>query len=71
MMHKELTCLCVRWLRQPLLDLAEIERRMDVVEAFLLNTRTRNEIRDGPLKGMPDLDLVLTRFVLNIEICFQ
>jgi DNA mismatch repair protein MSH2 len=63
-----MTYLFVRWLRQPLLDLVEIERRMDVVEAFLHNTRTRNEIRDGPLKGMPDLDLVLTRFVPSIFI---
>jgi DNA mismatch repair ATPase MutS len=50
-----------RWLRQPLVDLPEIESRLDVVEGFWKNTLTRNEIRDGPLRAMPDLDLVLAR----------
>ncbi|KAJ1427714.1 muts domain V-domain-containing protein [Ochromonadaceae sp. CCMP2298] len=50
-----------RWLRQPLLDSEEINARLDVVEAFFGSTVHRNEIREGALKAVPDLDVVMAR----------
>lgn len=48
-----------RWLRQPLLDEVEINARLEVVQAFFSSTHHRNELRDGPLKAVPDLDTVI------------
>jgi DNA mismatch repair ATPase MutS len=45
-----------RWLRQPLIDAIEINKRLDIVEIFKSNTLYRNKLIDGPLKGVPDLD---------------
>lgn len=50
-----------RWLRQPLLDSDEINKRLDIVQVFHNSTLYRNELRDGPLKAVPDLDLVLSK----------
>jgi DNA mismatch repair protein MSH2 len=50
-----------RWLRQPLLDTEEINSRLDLVEALKDSTLHRNQICDGPLKGVPDLDLVVAK----------
>lgn len=51
----------VRWLRQPLVDVKEINRRLDVVEVMHLHPSFRNKLRDGPLKSLPDLDTVLSK----------
>lgn len=50
-----------RWLRQPLLDENAISERQEVVQAFFSNTHHRNELREGPLKAVPDLDAVIHR----------
>jgi DNA mismatch repair ATPase MutS len=50
---------CCRWLRQPLLDEQEICRRQEVAQAFFQSTHHRNELRDGALKAVPDLDAVI------------
>lgn len=44
-----------RWLRQPLLDVAQIEQRLDVVEALLHNPKLRSALRDSGLKSIPDV----------------
>ena len=51
----------IRWLRQPLLDVSEINSRQDSVEILYKNPAFRNRLRDGPLKGLPDLDAVLSK----------
>jgi DNA mismatch repair ATPase MutS len=50
-----------RWLRQPLLDDIEICKRQEVVQAFFQSTFHRNELRDGALKAVPDLDAVINK----------
>ncbi|MCC6454326.1 MAG: DNA mismatch repair protein MutS [Caldilineaceae bacterium] len=44
-----------RWLNQPLLDVAAIQRRLDAVEYFIANTPTRLELREL-LREMGDLE---------------
>jgi DNA mismatch repair protein MSH2 len=50
-----------RWLRQPLTDHEEINRRLDFVEALKDCTVSRNRLIEGPLKGLPDLDSICSR----------
>lgn len=50
-----------RWLRQPLIDADEINARLDIVEILKLSTNARNQLYDGPLKGIPDLDQVVAK----------
>lgn len=52
-----------RWLRQPLLDVKEINIRLDVVEIMHLNPASRNKLRDGPMKSIPDLELVIAKML--------
>lgn len=44
-----------RWLNQPLLDVAAIQQRHDLVEYFIVNTSTRLELREL-LREMGDLE---------------
>lgn len=55
------TRLLERWLRQPLLDCEVLNRRLDVVELLKNSTTTRNQLADTALKGLPDVDLAMTR----------
>jgi len=50
-----------RWLRQPLVDVAAINARLDLVELLRDNTVLRNALVEGPLKGVPDLDTIMGR----------
>jgi len=50
-----------RWLRQPLVDEQEINRRLDVVELLKESAIARNLLVDGSLKGIPDIDAILTK----------
>jgi len=50
-----------RWLRQPLVDSTAINQRLDLVETLKNSAVARNRLVDGPLKGVPDLDLVVDR----------
>lgn len=50
------------WIRQPLLDVEEIETRLDLVEAFIEDPILRDKFRNGFLKKVPDLDSILKRF---------
>lgn len=47
-----------RWLRQPLLDAVEINHRLNVVQAFKESVVSRNQLRDGVLKSIPDLNSI-------------
>ncbi len=55
--------LLYRWLRQPLMDHREIEKRLDVVQALKQSTSCRMELVEGPLKSVPDLDSVVLKYV--------
>ncbi|CAG9461697.1 unnamed protein product [Pedinophyceae sp. YPF-701] len=44
------------WLKQPLLDLEEIGRRHDVVEAIVTDSELRSILRDTHMRGVPDID---------------
>jgi DNA mismatch repair protein MSH2 len=44
------------WLKQPLTDIEEIQRRMDVVESFVIDSSMRSDINGLHLRGMPDID---------------
>lgn len=45
----------IRWLRQPLTDINEINKRLNLVESLLNCTHVRLSLREGPLKSCPDL----------------
>ncbi|ORY29618.1 muts domain V-domain-containing protein [Naematelia encephala] len=51
-----------RWLKQPLINLHEIKRRQDVVEALADDRITRDAIRDDNLKFFPDFHRISKRF---------
>ena len=52
-------------LAQPLLDLAELEARLDEVQAFYEDTILRGWIREG-LKEMPDLERLANRVLAGV-----
>ena len=54
-----------RWLGQPLLDLAELERRLDAVQAFYTDGIRRGEIL-ACLKDIRDLERLLGRIATGI-----
>jgi len=50
-----------RWLRQPLLDDVEINKRLDVVQIFTSSAVARNRLLEGPLHNLPDLELIISK----------
>ena len=56
-----------RWLGQPLLDLPELERRQDAVQALYTNQITREEVL-ADLKLIPDMERLLNRIATGIAI---
>ena len=56
-----------RWLGQPLLDVASINRRLDAVQAWASDTPRRLELRDL-LRGVGDLERWITRVVQRIAL---
>ena len=56
-----------RWLGQPLLDLAQLERRQDAVEALGTDQIRRGEII-ATLKSIPDLERLLNRIATGAAI---
>lgn len=44
------------WLKQPLIDPVEINRRLDVVAAFANDPGLRDQVRGTLLRGLPDVD---------------
>ena len=51
-----------RWLKQPLQDPNEINRRLDIVNVFVQETSLRDEIANDFLRKIPDLDKLYTKF---------
>lgn len=54
------------WLRQPLVNLRDIEARHNMVEAFLQYSVERDQLRDAALGGVPDIDLLVSKLSLYL-----
>ncbi|KAI8812287.1 muts domain V-domain-containing protein [Cladochytrium replicatum] len=52
-----------QWLKQPLLSIAEIRVRHDLVEALTASTELRQSLQDEHLKAFPDLQRLAKRFL--------
>jgi len=62
------------WVRQPLLDIAEIELRLNLNEVFVNDHLLRNTLRDIHFKRAPDFSRILKRLQRNqgrLEDCVQ
>ena len=47
-----------RWLKQPLVDVAEINTRHDVVNEFVNNAEVRDALRSAHLRSLPDIERI-------------
>ena len=60
-----------RWLCQPLLSPVEINKRLDLVQLFVDETPTREELRSTCLKGIVDIDKLIRRLEQKIRFRLQ
>jgi DNA mismatch repair protein MSH2 len=52
----------MQWIRQPLLNVAKITERQDLVSVFIEDTVLRKTLQDDYLKKIPDIDRLVKRF---------
>ncbi|KAK2459716.1 hypothetical protein APHAL10511_008267 [Amanita phalloides] len=61
------TRLLATWLRQPLVNSHEIQKRLNLVDVFFEDTNTRHILQNDYMKFMPDLQRLSKRFRRSIS----